>query len=131
MKKYYLIIYLFILIIFLSGVFILGTYLGYEKRPSVEKIISIFNKESEVITQTDFDPFWKVWNLIDEKYPSASNVSDQERVWGSIYGLLSSLDDPYTFFLTPEENEQSKAGMVEQVCNGTAKFKGGIEGKNP
>jgi len=118
MKKYYLIIYLFILIIFLSGVFILGTYLGYEKRPSVEKIISIFNKESEVITQTDFDPFWKVWNLIDEKYPSASNVSDQERVWGSIYGLLSSLDDPYTVFFKPGEAkmfEENVSGEFEGV----------------
>lgn len=62
----------------------------------------------------DMTPVWRAWNIIDEKFvPSASSTvatstadSNQERVWGMIQGLASSLGDPYTFFLPPAENEQ-------------------------
>ncbi|PIP55442.1 MAG: hypothetical protein CO183_00630 [Candidatus Zambryskibacteria bacterium CG_4_9_14_3_um_filter_42_9] len=57
----------------------------------------------------DFGPFWKTWNLINEKYVSASTsteaVSEQEKVWGAIKGLTSSLDDPYTVFFPPVESK--------------------------
>src|SRR3989344_6412260 len=50
----------------------------------------------------DFAPFWKAWNLINEKYVPASTtvkaVDNQEKVWGAIEGLAKSLGDPYTVF---------------------------------
>ncbi len=54
-------------------------------------------------TQADFAPFWKVWNEINEKYPNASKISDQARVYGAISGLMSSLNDPYSVFFGPDE----------------------------
>jgi len=64
----------------------------------------------------DFSPVWKAWRVIDEKFvPAAVATStqvatstaekNQERVWGMIQGLAGSLEDPYTFFLPPKENE--------------------------
>ncbi len=53
----------------------------------------------------DFDQFWKAWNIINEKYVPTKNagVSNQQKVWGAISGLASSLGDPYTYFLPPQE----------------------------
>ncbi len=67
----------------------------------------------------DFSPVWKAWSVIDEKFVPASVATtsaadsdrraespEQKRVWGMIQGLANSLDDPYTFFLPPVENQE-------------------------
>ncbi len=65
----------------------------------------------------DMSPVWRAWEVIDEKFVPASVATtsvaasttaeaDQERVWGMVAGLAASLDDPYTFFLPPDENRQ-------------------------
>lgn len=60
-------------------------------------------------TNVDFAPFWKAWNLLNEKYVPASTtaktVNDQEKVWGAIQGLTNSLGDPYTVFFPPVASE--------------------------
>jgi carboxyl-terminal processing protease len=86
-------------------IFISGVYVGYAKRPSIDKISGVANKSPEVSTNADFEPFWKVWNLINEKSPDAKNIKDQDRVWGAISGLVSSLNDPYSEFFPPEESK--------------------------
>ena len=50
--------------------------------------------------------FWKVWDLINEKYIPASTtnqISDQDKINGAIKGLVESLGDPYSTFLLPQE----------------------------
>ncbi len=70
----------------------------------------------------DFTPVWKAWSVIDEKFvpasvststPVATSTAEenQRRVWGMIEGLAGSLNDPYTFFLPPSENEQFASDM--------------------
>ncbi len=83
--------------------FIFGIYIGSNNRPAIEKITGVTGKETAVETSADFSPFWKVWNSINEKYPHASETSDQDRVYGAIAGLVDSLNDPYSVFFTPEE----------------------------
>ncbi len=56
-------------------------------------------------TSADLTPFWQVWNYIDSKSPDAKNISDEERVFGAIKGLVGSLGDPYSTFFDPEENK--------------------------
>jgi len=90
-------------VLFIALSFILGIYVGKNNRPEIEKISSLSNKETTVETKTDFAPFWKTWNTIDEKYPEASKTTDQERVYGAIMGLVGSLEDPYSVFFSPEE----------------------------
>jgi len=83
--------------------FILGVYVGNDQRPEINKVTSLINKETGVETQADFGPFWKAWNEINEKSPNADKITDQERVYGAISGLVSSLDDPYSVFFSPDE----------------------------
>ncbi len=86
-------------------VFSIGTYIGYSNRPEIEKVVSVTNKEPQFETTADFNAFWKVWNLLNEKSIHAKDASDQDRVWGAVEGLASSLGDPYTVFFPPEENK--------------------------
>ena len=85
--------------------FAVGVYVGDYNRPAIDKIIGLSNKETQVTTKTDFSPFWKVWNTMNEKYPDASKTTDQDRVYGAISGLVSSLNDPYSVFFSPDETK--------------------------
>lgn len=97
--------YIIASILLIGGFFCLGIYIGINDRQEIEKILSIENKEPEQAIKTDFSPFWKVWNIINEKHPDAETLVDQNRVYGAISGLLGSLNDPYTVFFDPDETK--------------------------
>jgi carboxyl-terminal processing protease len=77
----------------------------------------------------DMSPVWKAWGVIDEKFVPAAVASttpiatstaeeNQDRVWGMVEGLAASLNDPYTFFLPPQQNQdftQDMSGSFEGV----------------
>ncbi|MCX6752185.1 MAG: S41 family peptidase [Candidatus Nomurabacteria bacterium] len=84
------------------GAFFLGAYVDNHNRPAIDKVF-LANKEMAVKTEADFSPFWKVWNTINEKYPKADKITDQERVYGAISGLMGSLNDPYSVFFSPDD----------------------------
>ena len=71
--------------------------------------LGIENALSDEVNPIDFSPFWKAWNIINEKYVPASTtektVSNEEKLYGAIQGLASSLGDPYTVFFPPVEAE--------------------------
>ena len=89
-----------LLVVFTFG---FGIYVGFNNRPEIEKVLTLTGKETAVQTTADFSPFWKVWNVINDKYPGAENVTDQEKVYGAISGLIGSLNDPYSEFFAPDE----------------------------
>ncbi len=105
--KYHLRTSLSVLIslIVIGGVFSVGVYVGVSRRPAIEKVTTVAHKEPQVETKADFNTFWKVWNILNEKSLYSNKVSDQDRVWGAASGLASSLGDPYTVFFPPSENK--------------------------
>ena len=105
-----------LVILFIVLSFFFGIYVGKNKRPEIEKVTSLTNKEIAVDTKADFSPFWKTWNVINEKAPNAGEISDQKKVYGAISGLVNSLNDPYSVFFDPEE---SKAFQEEIAGNFT------------
>lgn len=61
-------------------------------------------------TTIDLSPFWKTWEIINERFvdttgTSSRPVSDQRKVWGAISGLVASLGDPYSGFMSPKDNK--------------------------
>jgi carboxyl-terminal processing protease len=105
-------------ILFACLIFACGVYIGFENRPSVNKVMSLLNKETLPEIQIDFEPFWKTWSVLNEKFVSATSTSEQAKVWGAIQGLTSSLGDPYTVFLPPEDSklfEEDISGNFEGV----------------
>lgn len=59
-------------------------------------------------SQIDLSLFWQVWDKLGESYLIKENLKPKEMVWGAIKGMTSSLGDPYTVFLPPEDNQSSK-----------------------
>ena len=92
--------------------FVFGVYVGVHNRPEIDKVIGLSNKETQVTTSADFAPFWKVWNTINEKYPRADKITDQNRVYGAISGLMGSLDDPYSVFFGPDDAQAFEDGIA-------------------
>lgn len=97
---------LFIIFLFGSGFFV-GQRSQELSSASIADVI-LGNKEQAPVEGVDLDIFWKTWKTIDEKYPKASEISANERVYGAIKGLTESLNDPYTTFFTPEEQKAFK-----------------------
>ena len=59
----------------------------------------------------DFSMFWKVWDTVEKKYVDKKKVDPKKMYYGAIKGMVASVEDPYTFFMTPVENQQSKDGL--------------------
>ena len=98
-------IYVIISLLITCALLGVGIYIGYSHRPEIEKVTSLVNKTPQTETTADFSPFWKAWNILNEKSIYAKDTSDEDRVWGAISGLASSLKDPYTVFFPPNENK--------------------------
>lgn len=78
--------------------------------PSISPLTTGIDNQTEgKPSEVDFAPFWKAWNLINEKYVPASTtakkITDQDKVYGAIAGLTASLGDPYTVFFPPVQSE--------------------------
>lgn len=103
----------YILALFLAiATFFSGLYVGergsvFGKQVSLTSFIS--SGEAGATSNADLTEFWDVWNLLNQKFVSASTtmqVSDEEKIHGAIAGLVSAYGDPYTVFLPPAEAER-------------------------
>ena len=95
----YLLLVVVIILLFSSGFFV-GKNSSSLKSASITDIIL---NSGDPINNADLALFWKVWKIIDQKSPEAGKISNNDRVYGAIKGLTSSLGDPYTVFFTPSE----------------------------
>jgi carboxyl-terminal processing protease len=95
-------------IILTIGVFFIGIFIGISNKPSVSKILNISDIQNPSTVKTSFEPFWKAWNSINEKYPGATKIDDEKKIYRAISGLVTSLDDPYSYFFDPEETKAFK-----------------------
>jgi carboxyl-terminal processing protease len=102
-----------IIIIFLVSVFALavtfvfGYNLGQKgKSIGIVGFRDVTNTEVGKPSNLDFSLYWEAWNKL--KNDSVSLPDTQKMIYGSISGMFSSLDDPYTVFFTPEDNKRFK-----------------------
>ncbi len=103
MKKY---ISIPVYLIVLGLVFGLGFFIGESNYPSIEKINTLSNKDPGQEIKADFSLFWDAWRLIEEKYVNRNDLDSQKMIYGAISGLVSSLDDPYSVFMEPEDSKK-------------------------
>ena len=104
--------------VLLIAVFYAGVTFGQRSVPSVDQLTTLANTDvpDGIDTRTDFGPFWEAWKVLNDKYVAATSTavaSDDQKLWGAIGGLTSSLKDPYTVFFPPEESK-----LFESEING-------------
>ncbi|MBA3550724.1 S41 family peptidase [Patescibacteria group bacterium] len=104
--------------------FLGGMYYGINNTHAVKDTTDgLLNKELGKNPSVDFAPFWRAWNILNEKYvatqgTSTEPVTDQDKVYGAIKGLTEAFGDPYTTFFPPQESKdfaEEIAGNFEGV----------------
>jgi len=53
----------------------------------------------------------QVWNQLEKSYLHPEKIDSKEMLYGAVEGMTQSLDDPYTSFLPPVENQRSKEDL--------------------
>jgi carboxyl-terminal processing protease len=103
-------------VVLATGTFISGAYLGHSGNIQGDQtgVFRFFNTvfgDSEQMTASDnsvdLREFWRVWNLLDEKFVLASStnqISSQARIEGAIQGMVDAFGDPYTVYLPPQQS---------------------------
>ncbi|MEY2703038.1 MAG: carboxy-terminal-processing protease, carboxyl-terminal processing protease, partial [Bacteroidota bacterium] len=89
-------------IVLVLGIFGVGFYIGNASHSNNSNNL---NAQSSA----DLEDFWTVWSLVQEKYVPTSDekmATDEEKIQGAIKGMVDSLGDSYSRFLTPEENKE-------------------------
>ncbi|TSC55825.1 MAG: hypothetical protein Greene041639_499 [Parcubacteria group bacterium Greene0416_39] len=69
-------------------------------------------------TGADFSLFWDAWRTVQEQYVARGELNFQDMIYGAISGMVSSLEDPYTVFLNPEDSKrfsEDVSGVFEGV----------------
>ncbi|MEK7659614.1 MAG: S41 family peptidase [Patescibacteria group bacterium] len=107
-------------LILVGIVFVSGMYVGYERRPYIERVIGVSNQQWGVKNgdPVDFDPFWKAWNILEKTYVAKNEINRQKLVWGAIQGMVSAVGDPYTVFMPPSESsifQEDISGAFEGI----------------
>lgn len=97
----------FLISIVIAGVlFSAGFFVG--KKESQGNIPTQFLNATST-ENINLAPFWKAWNLLDEKFVSKSTttpkVENDTKIWGAIQGLAGAYGDPYTVFFPPVESK--------------------------
>ncbi|TXI33775.1 MAG: S41 family peptidase [Candidatus Moraniibacteriota bacterium] len=99
-------------ILFLFGV---TYYTGYENGREMGDVTAseVLSPEDAIVvnkksadTTIDFSLFWKVWELLKDKYVDRTGLDARELFYGAIDGMLAATGDPYTTFFSPEENRE-------------------------
>lgn len=66
----------------------------------------------------DFSLFWEAYYELQEKFSDPEKIDVEKIIYGAISGMVKSLEDPYTVFLTPEEAkrfQEDVKGIFEGV----------------
>lgn len=66
----------------------------------------------------DLDLFWLVWDVMESKFVNSDEVTQEDKKYGAIKGLVDSYDDPATVFLTPEETESFQSTNEGKLFEG-------------
>jgi len=103
-----------VVIAFLGGYFFGITKVAIDWH-NYKPVLNVIGKEppSGLIT-VDFNPFWTVWQKLEENYYDKSKLDQQKMLNGAISGMVQALGDPFTMYLPPVANTDFKQNLAGQ-----------------
>ena len=87
-----------------------GSILSGNDALSVDGAIILNGKSQD--KEVDFALFWKVWEILKEKFVDQSKLDAKQMLYGAIDGMLASTGDPYTTFFDPKEKQDFQEDMT-------------------
>ncbi len=71
--------------------------------PEIE--IKKADREDKNPKDVDLSMLWETWDEMEKNFLYTDRFESKEQVYGLISGMVESLDDPYTTFLTPDQTQ--------------------------
>ncbi len=94
-----------------------------EPKKTIENIVGNLNNLEPVRRKVDQDNvdlsiFWEAWGALESNFLHQEKFNAMTQVYGATKGIVASLKDPYTVFMTPKETaefEESISGEFEGI----------------
>ena len=96
--------------------FFIGIVVGLNKQilditdnGQLSKFGRVLNTDSlpDYLTKdVNFKIFWKVWDIIRNKYIDRDSITDAQLFYGALKGSVAALEDPYSVFLNPQTSKE-------------------------
>lgn len=99
----------FMLVVGLGLGFFVGKNNIDENIPGVAS--ASINRDVPEDKDVDFKLFWEVWDTLEASYFDKSKLNASDMVYGAIKGMVAAVGDPYTVFLTPNENKVTQEDL--------------------
>lgn len=95
---------IFAIIFILAVVFSMGYLLAIYNYNSAEgKLFSHLKANGEISEYFDANLYWQTWQTLKNEHVNQNLIDEKAMFYGSLRGMTSALDDPYTVFLDPSE----------------------------
>ncbi|MFH1780979.1 MAG: S41 family peptidase, partial [Candidatus Nealsonbacteria bacterium] len=127
---------IFSFLVMMAAVFGAGFYFGQDQQPILPPE-GILNAELGKPQGLDFSLFWEAWRTLEENFVDNSKMDYQKMIYGAVSGMTSSLKDPYTVYMPPEDakifkedvsGEFTGVGMEIGIRNGELTVIAPLEG---
>ncbi len=90
---------------------LLGFSGGYVYGQSPVAPINLFGTAVSAAATDQFAPFWETWKLVHDRFYKQP-LDDTALVDGAISGMLATLGDQHTRYLTPEDEASARESMA-------------------
>lgn len=95
---------------------LLGSLLGWQAHTldftRDSELTSEDSAEAQVIdSDLDLSLFWDVKEVVDQSFVNLESIDAQKQLYGAISGLVDSLEDPYSVFMSPDETTQFNSSL--------------------
>jgi carboxyl-terminal processing protease len=92
-------------LIILGSFFASGFYTGQAQNLKRYPALAYTYSSDQKAKSLDFNLYWQVWSTIKDNYVNQDKVTDEQLFYGSLKGLVQSVDDPYTVFMDPKQSK--------------------------
>lgn len=95
-------------VLFVAIAFFSGLQVGAMSDEDQTNFGALFLNSYAAKEDIDLSTFWKVWGVLDDRFVNSTTtdpLTDEERMWGAIQGLVRSYGDPYTVFMPPQDTK--------------------------
>ncbi len=94
----------------------MGLFIGWKSAVYTfrEELKNTGALQAEVTPQTqplNLDLFWNVYHRLEQNYVDPTALDNENELYGAIKGMVNSLGDPYSVFMSPEETQEFQASL--------------------
>ena len=100
-----------IVIVFISG---FSYRLGQSRLPANNTALRpsvVDYQNNQQVNTLDLSLFWQVYDKVSQTHLNRSTIDKAKLINGAISGMVGALEDPYTVFLPPMDNNDMKADL--------------------